>query len=581
MKGYSRVPDPFDPTTAAPPSIPAGPPPSTPDTVKETFESVVIAFILAFVFRAYVVEAFVIPTGSMAPTLLGEHVRVTCQQCGYTFDFDPLDDDRRENRGGETRPYITHGGPSGHAPSLAARCPMCNFPNPVPYGTRISAGDRILVLKYIYNFSEPRRWDVVVFKAPHDPDINFIKRLVGLPNEELQIIEGNIYTRPVDSVGQPIPGKDWRIARKTDRPAVQRAVWQPIYHSDYIPLDRGQVVPGRLLDPRQDNPWEVPWKVAAGEPRDWFLGTPTKPVRTYRYDAVQRGSISFNMDRRSSSPILYPYDQAKMSSNATFEVEPVEDVRIAAGFEPQADKLQVTLQTTARWGEADDNVRVTLAGRIDEQGQATLTIAKPGAVPTIFPGQTKQVGPFTSGQTRRVELWYVDQELSLWVDGQRVLREAFELPIERLRNRPPLDTSSVPDIRIDVQGSPVSLHNVEVDRDLFYSSANSENAPPGLGGLVKHKGLSPRGQPAHLSADQFFCMGDNSPLSSDGRYWDGVNPWVRERDFSHDPSVQVLGIVPRKLMMGRAFFVYWPAMYSTPGGGWTLIPNFGDLRFIH
>ena len=36
------------------------------DTIKDTFEAIVIAFILAFVFRAYVVEAFVIPTGSMA-----------------------------------------------------------------------------------------------------------------------------------------------------------------------------------------------------------------------------------------------------------------------------------------------------------------------------------------------------------------------------------------------------------------------------------------------------------------------------------------------------------------------------------
>ena len=39
----------------------------TDESLKETFESVIIAFILAFIFRAYVVEAFVIPTGSMAP----------------------------------------------------------------------------------------------------------------------------------------------------------------------------------------------------------------------------------------------------------------------------------------------------------------------------------------------------------------------------------------------------------------------------------------------------------------------------------------------------------------------------------
>src|SRR5678815_1893207 len=54
--------------------------------VKETIESILIAFILAFIFRAFVVEAFVIPTGSMATTLLGAHMRMRCPDCGYSFD---------------------------------------------------------------------------------------------------------------------------------------------------------------------------------------------------------------------------------------------------------------------------------------------------------------------------------------------------------------------------------------------------------------------------------------------------------------------------------------------------------------
>src|SRR5215211_1039424 len=55
-------------------------------SVKETLESILVAFILAFIFRAFVVEAFVIPTGSMAPTLLGAHMRFRCADCGYRFD---------------------------------------------------------------------------------------------------------------------------------------------------------------------------------------------------------------------------------------------------------------------------------------------------------------------------------------------------------------------------------------------------------------------------------------------------------------------------------------------------------------
>src|SRR5918992_1504355 len=55
-------------------------------SVKETVESILVAFILAFIFRAFIVEAFVIPTGSMAPTLLGAHMRFRCDDCAYRFD---------------------------------------------------------------------------------------------------------------------------------------------------------------------------------------------------------------------------------------------------------------------------------------------------------------------------------------------------------------------------------------------------------------------------------------------------------------------------------------------------------------
>ena len=47
------------------------------DAVRETIESIAIAFILAFLFKTFQAEAYVIPTGSMAPTLYGRHKEVT------------------------------------------------------------------------------------------------------------------------------------------------------------------------------------------------------------------------------------------------------------------------------------------------------------------------------------------------------------------------------------------------------------------------------------------------------------------------------------------------------------------------
>ncbi|PIV39209.1 MAG: signal peptidase I [Candidatus Omnitrophica bacterium CG02_land_8_20_14_3_00__42_8] len=53
-------------------------------------------------------------------------------------------------------------------------------------------GDRILVSKFIYKFREPKRGEVIVFISPEDKKKDFIKRLVGLPNENIQLSNGAI-----------------------------------------------------------------------------------------------------------------------------------------------------------------------------------------------------------------------------------------------------------------------------------------------------------------------------------------------------------------------------------------------------
>ncbi len=53
-------------------------------------------------------------------------------------------------------------------------------------------GDRILVNKFIYKFRDPERGDIIVFKYPENPKIDFIKRLIGKPEETLKIKNGRI-----------------------------------------------------------------------------------------------------------------------------------------------------------------------------------------------------------------------------------------------------------------------------------------------------------------------------------------------------------------------------------------------------
>ena len=94
------------------------------DATRETIESLAMALVLAMLLRGFAAEAFVIPTGSMAPTLMGRHKDVTCPQCGYQYQVGASDGaDRIGRTDGEERDCrhvpdmpLHHGpGPCKHA----------------------------------------------------------------------------------------------------------------------------------------------------------------------------------------------------------------------------------------------------------------------------------------------------------------------------------------------------------------------------------------------------------------------------------------------------------------------------------
>ena len=113
--------------------------------VREYFESIVIAVILALFVRTFVVQAFKIPTGSMENNLLiGDHLLVN------KFVFGPTRSRARARAAADAR--------------------------------RSSRGD------------------VVVFKYPEEPERDFIKRVIGLPGETLELRNKKVYIngKPLD-----------------------------------------------------------------------------------------------------------------------------------------------------------------------------------------------------------------------------------------------------------------------------------------------------------------------------------------------------------------------------------------------
>ena len=54
-------------------------------------------------------------------------------------------------------------------------------------------GDNLIVEKVTYYFRDPQRYDIIVFPYPEDPSRHYIKRIIGLPGETVQIIDGYVY----------------------------------------------------------------------------------------------------------------------------------------------------------------------------------------------------------------------------------------------------------------------------------------------------------------------------------------------------------------------------------------------------
>ena len=533
-------------------------------TLRETVESIAIAFILAFLFRTFEAEAFVIPTGSMAPTLQGRHKDVDCPQCGYHYRVSASSE--VDTEGNRRNPPCN---------VIAGTCPMCGYRldvDPTAPGKADEYpsynGDRIIVNKFAYDVSDPQRWDVVVFKWPGDAKTNYIKRLVGLPNERLQVRYGDVYTAPLGS-------DDFQIARKP--PEKVRAMLQPVYDNDYV-------LP-KLIEAGVEPRWQ-PW--ASGGPKSpWTTSSDYKSFAAegqaggtawLRYQhIVPTQEIWHEFENgikvRSPSPTLikdsYAYDAGDADCHTPRWV----------GYNPVGD-LALDCQLNIKRAEGAVVLELVKGGRqfqchIDlRNGEAALSIVPKGGLtsPEFAPKANTSIhGPGTYD----VSFANVDEQLFLWVNGHVV---DFDGPTTypSLGNNKPVDVQPVRGLEtptdlspagIAVEGSAaVGVGHVKLLRDIYYT-ADVDNGELQRAGFILQQDISTA---KDLGPGQYFMMGDNSPESADSRYW---------------------GKVDRRLLIGKALFIYWPHSWS-PSWAATLRmfgvelkvpfwPNFNRMTFVH
>ncbi|WP_296462793.1 signal peptidase I [Rubinisphaera sp.] len=520
--------------------------PKEKETARETIESIVFAFVLAFLFRTFEAEAFVIPTGSMAPTLFGRHKDLQCEQCGYTFQFGASSEVTRDGTVLIPNSRIHE-----------ARCPNCRYSNPQAFEAPPFKGDRILVNKFQYELGTPKRFDVVVFKYPEDSKTNFIKRLVGLPGETIRIHHGNLY-RVAEN------GRE-EILRKSD-PNKQRVIQIPVYNDNFPSLGL------------QEAGWPNRWAGVERTNAEGSIAGWSETPNTWKLNEENRSYQLTKEGQKPNQPTWLRYRHFAPKDSTWISIEANDPVEANPRLIGDFCGYNTIVEDTLRRSSTDElfwvgDLNVTGSVEIDEiqeganftieltegihwyrchlnpsTGDARLVRVEAGLNPDeeieIATAKTsfKGIGSHS--------FWFanVDDRLCLWIDDDLIdFGEEANYESSELHGMMP-DASDYTPVGIAMQGMTGSVSDLRILRDIYYrgSGISLENGELLLDNVsewqraYRNHGKEIDFFEVQIPEDNFFVLGDNSPMSSDGRFWESTHT------------------VPRQAFVGKAFYIYWP-----------------------
>lgn len=542
---------------------------------RQCFESLTCLAVAVLLFRCFALEGYIISTGSMAPNLLGAHKRIECPDCGRRFPFGVAFD-----RDVTTSPLV--------------RCPNCQQPAIDVTEVPRNDGDQLLVFKQSFDFRDPKRWEIVVFLNPANPLQAYVKRVVGLPGETIQVRDGDVFIN-----GQ--------LARKTLEK--QRTLRIPVFDQefvahgdDWLPRwmpDSGWAQTEQSFIRSLDDDPRFAWVQYRSWPRQMPEDAPRGP-RSMAPHLISDGygyNRIFGMDEEHpvrdltvTAQIDFP-EHGKLASvletgshlavcvidaeEPQAQLYVIEDERgleeIAAGrIVPLAtsalSKSQLCKGVNFEFSNFDHTLNVALNGSLVLQRELVVEPAAPasrsptGRTPaprsvakTVLPPQDhdlEQAGfgvppagtparaeIAIAGYTSRAPAAPTDESI---VDELAMSANDSEMPSVAQRSQ----------VRFGCTSGAFRIRELRIYRDIHYLSEPGQHACD---------------VPLQLGDDEFFFLGDNSPVSLDSRGW--KNPTV-----------------PRRLLVGRPLCVHLP---SRPArirfGEWSTLlrlPDFEHMRWI-
>jgi hypothetical protein len=374
-----------------------------------------------------------------------------------------------------------------------------------------------------------------------------------LPGEKLMVLDGNIYVWHPDDT-------KWEIPKDKPRSA-QEAMWQIVYNNDFYPQKAQRAVPPQFVQPWR--PEGTGWDESKG--RTFVFDNPGG-VGTLRFDPSANSTTQtltdyLAYDAGAGGPGMIRRPEA-IGSNDDANANPVSDLKLVAYYNRTSGTGALRLNLS-RFADVDH----TFTAEITPDSVRLIHRTSTGEITTTEKKLTE--AGISGDKPMYIEFMNVDYRVTLRING----RDVFEKPLDyepnvdwllkqyhdgHRRGRPG-------EAQIEAENQQCTLTHISLWRDIYYTNRGSN----------LHSGTPD--SPVQLNPGEYFVMGDNSAISKDARYWD------TPINLPHEGLNGVQeGRVPEQFLLGKAVFVYWPAGYRISDAlHLSLIPNFGDMRWIH